>query len=131
VLTEILEDRSRIPEPALDDSTFPRQASWDEWGRGYARGARGESSNLLGVPAPDRVILEVPSRDAAVNVLNEIGEQGESPIPLSGDDATDADEHSHYVRFLTIYRALNNECAPQHRFAKASRRQIMQRRQRS
>jgi hypothetical protein len=131
VLTEIFEDRSRIPEPALDDSTVPRQASWDEWGRRYARGARGESSNLLGVPAPDRMTLEVPSRDAAVNALNEIGEHGESPIPLSGDDATDADERSHFVRFPTIYRALNNESSPQHCFAKASCRQIMQRKQRS
>jgi hypothetical protein len=106
-IAQILEDRSRIPDTAFDASTVPRQASWDEWGRGYAKGARGESSNLPGVPAPDLLVLEVSSRDTALNALNEIGEQGESPMPLTSADPTDAGEHSHFVRFLTIYRALS------------------------
>lgn len=106
-IVQILGDRSRIPDTAFDASTVPRQASWDEWGRGYRNGARGESSNVPGVPAPDLLVLEVSSRDTALSALNEIGEQGESPTPLSSEDPTDAGEHSHFVRFLTIYRALS------------------------
>jgi hypothetical protein len=36
-IAQILEDRSRIPDTAFEASTVPRQASWDEWGRGYAK----------------------------------------------------------------------------------------------
>jgi hypothetical protein len=106
-IANILEDRSRIPDTAFDASTVPQQASWDEWGRGYGKGARGESSNLPGVPAPDLLVLEVSSRDTALNALNEIGEQGESPTALTSADPIDAGEHSHFVRFRAIYRALS------------------------
>jgi hypothetical protein len=106
-IAEILGDRARIPDEAFDASTVPRQASWDEWGRGYREGARGESSNVPGVPAPDLLILEVGSRDAALGALDEIGEQGEAPKPVSPDDPSDAGEESHFVRFRAIYRALS------------------------
>lgn len=105
-ITEILGDRTRIPDVAFDASTVPRQASWDEWGRGYREGARGEFSNVPGVPAPDLLILAVASRDSALNALHEIGEQGEAPKPVPPDDPSDAGEESHFVRFITIYRAL-------------------------
>jgi hypothetical protein len=68
--------------------------------------ARGENSNAPGVPAPDLLILEVSSRDTALNALDEIGEQGEAPKPLTQVDPSNAGEDSHLVRFLTIYRAL-------------------------
>jgi hypothetical protein len=106
-IKRILGDRTRIPDEAYDASTVPRQASWDEWGRGYREGARGEFSNVPGVPAPDLLILEVASRDAALNALDEIGEQGEAPKPVPAGDPSDAGEESHFVRFLTIYRALS------------------------
>lgn len=107
-IAQILGDRSRIPDSAFDASTVPNQASWDEWGRGYAAGARGKSQSLPGVPAPDLLIFEIPSRDAALAALAEIGEQGESPKPLTDDDPFDAGEDSHFVRFLTIYCALRS-----------------------
>jgi hypothetical protein len=100
-IKRILADRSLIPDTAFDASTVPRQASWDEWGRGYTQGARGESSNVPGVPAPDLLILEVSSRDSALHALDEIGEQGEAPKQQSNSG-----EDSHFVRFLAIYRAL-------------------------
>lgn len=105
-IKRILADRSLISDTAFDASTVPRQASWDEWGRGYTQGARGESSNVPGVPAPDLLILEVSSRDSALRALDEIGEQGEAPKPLPVSEPSDSGEDSHFVRFLTIYRAL-------------------------
>ncbi len=105
-IKRILADRLLIPDAAFDASTVPRQASWDEWGRGYTQGARGESSNVPGVPAPDLLILEVSSRDSALRALDEIGEQGEAPKPLPDSEPSDGGEDSHFVRFLAIYRAL-------------------------
>ena len=104
----ILRDRERIPDTAFDASTVPRQASWDEWGRGYRAGARGEWSNLPGVPAPELLILEVSSRDTALEAIHEIGEQGESLTLIDGSDPADAGEDSHFIRFITIYRALRD-----------------------
>ncbi len=105
-IKRILSERTLVPDTAFGASTVPRQASWDEWGRGYTRGARGESSGVPGVPSPDLLILEVSSRDSALHALDEIGEQGEAAGALSGSDPSDAGEDSHFVRFLTIYRAL-------------------------
>lgn len=105
-ISAILRDRERIGDTAFDAATVPRQASWDEWGRGYRAGARGESSNLLDVPAPELLILEISSRDSALEALAEIGEQGESPTPLDGTDPSDAGEDSHFIRFITIFRAV-------------------------
>jgi Ferritin-like len=55
---------------------------------------RGQSSNLPDVPAPDLLILEVSSRDTALEALAEIGEQGGSPTPIDGTDPSDAGEDS-------------------------------------
>lgn len=107
LLTKILGDRDLIPDTAFDTATVPHQASWDEWGRGYREGERGqEQSNVQGVPAPDLLILEVASRDGAVNALAEIGEQGEAVGAIGSTDPADAGEESHFRRFLTIYEAL-------------------------
>ena len=106
-ITRIVADRSRIPDVAFDAATVPRQASWDEWGRGYAEGARGESNNIPSVPTPDLLILEVPSRDGALSALGEIGEQGEALKPLPAEEPDDGGEDSHFIRFITIYRALS------------------------
>jgi Ferritin-like len=100
----ILSDIDRIADADFDASTLPRQASWDEWGRGYRKGQRQETP-IPGVDAPDLLILPVYSRDTAVAALNEIGEQGESPAAETDPD--DTGEDSHFVRFLTIYRALS------------------------
>lgn len=112
-IERIVKDRSRIPDTAFDAATVPHQASWDEWGRGYAEGARGESSNVPGVPTPDLLILEISSRDALLSALKEIGEQGEAPKPLPPSEPVDGEEDSHFVRFITIYRALSKLSATQ------------------
>lgn len=105
-IIQILSDRSRIADTAFDAATVPRQASFDEWGRGYREGAR-EAAEPGGAQSPDLLILAVSSRDTAIDALNEIGEQGEALNALPESEPADAGESSHFVRFLTIYRALS------------------------
>ena len=97
----ILGDRDFLPDEAFHAKTLPYQASWDEWGRGYARGRRGqEAGNVPDVKSPELLVFGVFSRDSARKALHEIGEQGEAP------DLDEQDETSHFNRFLGIYRAL-------------------------
>ena len=99
-----------LRRPDIDDSTFqpqtlPLQASWDTWGRGYARGQRGqEAGNVPMTLSPELVIGRVISRDTAVFALQQIGEQGEAALvkPRRGSPAAAAEE-SHFVRFRSIY----------------------------
>ncbi|MGN6258416.1 MAG: ferritin-like domain-containing protein [Solirubrobacterales bacterium] len=97
LITRIVKDRSAFPDSAFDASTVPRQASWDEWGRGYSKEAKDEPGNRSDVPNPDLLILEASSRDTLIEAVEEIGEQGEGPF--EGED-------SHFERFRAIYKQL-------------------------
>jgi len=80
--------------------TYPLQASWDEWGRGYGKGARG--SSIAGTnTTPDVLILRMSSRTDALAALRAVAEQGEAPGAASAADA----ERSHFRRFLEVFRA--------------------------
>lgn len=102
-IAAILGDEEAIDEASFQAATLPFQASWDEWGRGYAEGARGQdASNVTGVPAPDVLVIEAYSRASAVGAIDEIGEQGEGV-----DVVANLDETSHFRRFLTIFEQLS------------------------
>lgn len=97
----ILKDKDFLPDDLFHAETLPYQASWDEWGRGYTRGERGQDSgNVPDVKSPELLVFGVFSRDSARKALHEIGEQGEA---LENEEH---DETSHFNRFLAIYRAL-------------------------
>jgi hypothetical protein len=99
----VLADRERIPDVLFHAGTLPYQASWDEWGRGYTRGQRGQDAgNVPDVKSPELLVFGVFSRDSARKALHEIGEQGEA---LETDEQ---DETSHFNRFLGIYRELTD-----------------------
>jgi rubrerythrin len=101
-LSEILSNKAWIPDTAFQAATLPYQASWDEWGRGYRLGDRGqESGNVPAVRTPDLLIIQVWSRDTALSALQQIGQQGEAVDALAND------ERSHFNRFLGIYRELS------------------------
>ncbi len=95
-----------ISDHLRDDDFGPwGRLRFDEWGRGYTRGARGsEAGNVPDVAAPDLLVLPVDSRASALLALAEIGEQGEAVLRIS--DGAAAGETSHFKRFLTIYRQL-------------------------
>jgi hypothetical protein len=99
-LIDLFDDEDRLPNSALHPETFPLQASWDEFARGYGKGARG--SSVVGTTkTPDVLVIRVASRTDALAALKAVAEQGEAP----GDAAAEDDEASHFRRFLTVYRA--------------------------
>jgi hypothetical protein len=110
-LAAILADKERIPDAAFQAATLPYQASWDEWGRGYTRGERGQDSgNVPDTKAAELLILGVHSRDSALQALNMIGEQGEAFRQVDpgvwSAEGDDEGETSHFRKFLTIHREI-------------------------
>jgi rubrerythrin len=97
-IREILSDRNKIPDAMFHPETYPFQASWDEWGRGYAAGARGSTSKT----APDLLVLRASSRTEAVAALTAVAEQGEAVTFIAADR-----EDSHFSRFLEVYRGFS------------------------
>src|SRR5436305_445839 len=72
-----------VPHPtllrseALHPASYPFQASWDEWGRGYGKGARG--SSIAGTTkTPDVLVIRAASRAEASAALSAVAEQGEA-----------------------------------------------------
>jgi hypothetical protein len=103
----LTKDSSLLPDTVFQPDTCPFQASFDEWGRGYANGNRGNlpdphGSNTSGTP--NVIVLPLASRDNAVAALQQIADQGESPPSQS------MSEPSHFARFVTIYTQMK-ECA--------------------
>jgi Ferritin-like len=105
-LIDLFKDARALPVSAFHPETYPLQASWDEFGRGYGKGARG--SSVAGTEkTPDVLVLRAASRSDALAALSAIAEQGEAP---STRGATD-DEASHFRRFLNVFRAFPKDGA--------------------
>ena len=77
------------------------QASWDEWGRGYREGQRGNQSGQNPDKTPDLLIETVTTREQAVAALQNIARQGEATN-------TTGNQQSHFTRFIQIYRRLDD-----------------------
>ncbi|MCH8617720.1 ferritin-like protein [Undibacterium sp. TS12] len=92
-LIPLVQDPDYLPDAVFQANTYPAQANWAEWGRGYQGGNRGNSS---GQPrqTPDVLVVPQTCRDDMVSALQQIASQGE---------ATTGDTKSHFVRFLNIY----------------------------
>ena len=94
----LIEHRRRsqlLPGALFHPGSYPFQASWDEWARGYGKGARG--SSVAGTTStPDVLVLRMASRTDALAALRAVAEQGEAPGKASAMDA----ERSHFRRFL-------------------------------
>jgi hypothetical protein len=105
-LFEELIGRVKDPDFLGDDvfqpETWPYQAKWDEWGRGYSSGARGNSEGAGPPATPDVFVKAVASRDEAVSSLKDIAEQGEA-CP-----SADTTAPSHFARFLKIFREMKD-----------------------
>jgi hypothetical protein len=103
-LIELIRDPSRVPDSAFDPASVAFQATFAEWGRGYRAGQRGKEAMkaLPDLPAPELLILTAGSRAEAITALQEVGEQGE------GLDTPADENESHFRRFLTIYKALDD-----------------------
>jgi hypothetical protein len=96
LMIETLADPTLVPDRAFHADTRDLQASWNEWGRGYAHGARGNATGDGAPGTPDLIIRTMASRAEAVAALRAIAEQGEATTEAGP-------EPSHFERFLAIY----------------------------
>jgi hypothetical protein len=97
-IEELFEDPTALCDEDFRSATFPFQANWDEWGRGYQGGRRGNSTRGSMRGTPDVLLLPVASRTDALAALRAVATQGEAN-PSSSEEAP-----SHFARFLEIYR---------------------------
>ena len=96
----------RLSPDSFLPQTSPFQASWDEWGRGYGEGARGNLGRQAPKQTPTLLISTVTDRATALSALRAISKQGEAP------GGSSADEESHFMRFLEIYREFPEDDPP-------------------
>lgn len=89
-------DPALVPDEYFRPETVAQQASWSEWGRGYAHGARGSELQRDQPRTPDLIIRTVDSRASAVEALHAIAEQGEATT-------LEMRQRSHFERFRDIY----------------------------
>lgn len=108
VVLQLVQDTEAVPDRVFQADTYPFQAKFDEWGRGYAGGKRGNTSKGHSKGAPDVLVAPLSSRDDAYNALLEISEQGEATSA-----ETKEGQPSHFERFLFVYtemrKALKDE----------------------
>ena len=94
----LFEDEDAVKDTDFLAATFSYQANWDEWGRGYQAGARG---NVLGgaMPGtPDLILRPVTARTDTLAALRAVASQGEANPTAS------VHVPSHFARFLEIFR---------------------------
>jgi hypothetical protein len=94
----LLAEPGAIRNADFRESTYPFQANWDEWGRGYQRGARGAAMGASMPGTPDVLLLPVVGRTDALGAIKAVTEQGEA-TPTANEQ-----NPSHFARFLRIYR---------------------------
>lgn len=105
-LLPLLRDHKLLPDSVFQACTVPCQANFDEWGRGYYQGQRGNAVRPSGdsrrppPKTPDVLVMPLASRDDAVAALSAVAEQGEAP------DASQDMGRSHFTRFLEIYHGM-------------------------
>ncbi len=99
VLRKLINDPAVIPDEAFQAETYPFQAKFDEWGRGYQGGHRGNTMKGSLPGSPDVLVMPLASRDDAYNAITEIAEQGEATTEKNT-------QPSHFERFLDVYTAL-------------------------
>ncbi len=97
ILLQLIQDPNVISDETFMANTYPFQAKFDEWGRGYVGGQRGSAGAGVYGKSPDVLVAPLMCRDDAYNALNEIAEQGE------GEDV-DTKTPSHFERFLFIFK---------------------------
>ncbi|WFU07488.1 ferritin-like protein (plasmid) [Rhizobium sp. CB3171] len=104
-LKTLFADKALMPDSCFHADTLPYQASFDEWGRGYAAGARGAASP--GAATPDVLIYTAYSRKTALDALDAIAEQGEAADAVSQEK-----DLSHFERFMELYQEFSAEPDP-------------------
>ncbi len=96
----LLNDGTKLKDHHFRESAYPFQATWDEWGRGYQGGSRGNSVGGAIPGTPDVLLFAVTCRTDTLAALSAIATQGEAT-----QDSSDL-APSHFARFLHIFRTM-------------------------
>jgi Ferritin-like len=96
----IIELPELVPDSCFDPKTYSRQASWDEWGKGFRPTANEEDKPIL-TRQPNVIVAQMGTRTEAIAGLKAIAGQGEAPH-LRGPRERGP---SHFDRFVEIYQA--------------------------
>jgi hypothetical protein len=89
-----------VPDSCFDAASYARQASWDEWGKGFRPAADDDDKPLLS-RQPNVIVAQMASRTEAIAALRAIAGQGEAPH-LRGPREKGP---SHFDRFVEVYQA--------------------------
>lgn len=95
LMIDTIKDPAIVPDSAFRADSVDYQASWNEWGRGYAHGERGRTHDNATPGTPDVIVDVVRDRKSAVAALEAIALQGEATKPGAA---------SHFERFRDIFR---------------------------
>ena len=99
-IRDILEHPELVPESCFDAASYARQASWDEWGKGFRPVADDDDRPIL-TRQPNVIVAQMGSRTEAIAGLKAIAGQGEAPH-LRGPREKGP---SHFDRFVEVYQA--------------------------
>jgi len=117
-IIEIIKDPTRIPDSTFDPNSYARQASWEEWGKGY-RPEVGMTNPVLAeerragygtddLPWVERgatvIVAQMGTRTEALAGLQQISRQGEALT--ASVVARDRREPSHFERFVDVYEGI-------------------------
>jgi hypothetical protein len=107
LIHDILANPDLIPDTDFRPETYPLQASWDDWGRGYhpdpaPPGGDAPKQNTM---KANIIIERVATRTEALYALREISGQGENPELRP----TSADEPSHFERFVEVLQKFDGK----------------------
>lgn len=114
LIIDIISNPDFIPDSEFRPETYPLQASWDDWGRGY----RPKPAPPSGDPPPvdnakaNIIIERAATRTEALYALREIMDQGEASALKpkqkqragKADDTTPTQELSHFERFAEMFQ---------------------------
>ncbi len=109
-LVELFENEGALKEGDFRSDSEPYQAQWDEWGRGYGSGQRGNIGRESPATTPDVLVLPATDRASVIDALKQIARQGEAPTLGRGNEQ--ASEQSHFARFLKIYQSFPERNPP-------------------
>lgn len=116
LISDILKNPHLIPDSDLRPDSYPLQASWDDWGRGYAAPpARPDGTFPKQDKMKAHIIIErVATRTDAIAAIKEISDQGEAAdvkpkdhVAIRPDD--EPEELSHFERFVQILEAFDQK----------------------
>jgi rubrerythrin len=110
-LIAVLQNRGALRDEDFLANTEPYQAAWDEWGRGYGSGERGNVGGESPPTTPDVLVIPVRDRATTLAALHAIARQGEAPDPTARAGSAER-EQSHFARFLKIYEVFPDRNPP-------------------